>query len=170
MPITLLSFTGKRQDKNNILLQWKIATEINNAGFEVEMAENGQDFQKVAFVEVKGNSNQIKNYELGIKNEKGCYFRLKQIEKDKNNVFAYSNVVFIDGFTQEIALFPNPVSEYLTLENLPQNAKIAIIDALGREKLNTSSAETTLKINVKNWQKGLYLVRIGKITKKIIVE
>ncbi len=168
LPITLLSFEGKRIDDNNVLLEWKTATEINNKGFEVETSENGLSFSKIAFVDGAGNSTNIKNYQFNANNANDAYYRLKQI--DFNNDFYYSNIIFIDAFTKEIKIFPNPVLEYLTIENIPQNTKIVIIDVLGKVLFETITKENSLKINLQNWQKGSYFVKIGKETKKIIIE
>ncbi len=169
LPLTLLSFSGKRQDENNVLLHWKTANEVNNKGFDVEMAENGVDFNKIAFVDKNANQLGITNYELGIKQPNSAYFRLKQL--DENGSFSYSNIVFIENFEKEINVFPNPTSDFVTIDNIPQNTKIMVNDIFGKSMLETfSQKETSLKINLKDWAKGTYLVKIGKVTKKIVVE
>ncbi len=175
LPITLLSFEGKRQENENkeiVKLDWKTATEINNKGFEVEISENGQTFAKVGFLEGKGNSNAVVSYQLSVNNANSAYYRLKQV--DLNNDFVYSNVIFVSGFENEIKIYPNPANDYVIIENIlnteNQSTKITAFDAQGKTVFDIFTKENALKVDVSNWERGLYLVKIGKQTKKIIVE
>jgi hypothetical protein len=61
IPVTLLSFEAKANNKN-ILLNWSTATEINNKGFVIERSLNGIDFEKIGWMDGKLNSNQVTNY------------------------------------------------------------------------------------------------------------
>ncbi len=172
LPITLLSFEGKRQDENNVLLNWKTATETNNKGFEVETSANGIDFDKIAFVDGAGNNSGIKNYELGIRNEKDAYFRLKQV--DFNGEFAYSNVVFLPAFGNEISIFPNPAQDFIIISSNKENSIFEITDLKGISLQKGTLKETKTTISTKNFNKGVYLVSVlenGKRTvKKIVLE
>ncbi|TAE44537.1 MAG: BspA family leucine-rich repeat surface protein, partial [Cytophagales bacterium] len=108
LPITLLSFEGKRTNENNVLLQWKTATELNNKGFEVQKSNNVIDFKKITFVDGAGNSSVIKNYSLNIQNSDDMYYRLKQIDFDGS--FSYSNIIFVKGIENIVNVYPNPTT------------------------------------------------------------
>ena len=83
LPVTLLSFSGKRINSNQIKLTWETVAEINNAGFEVEFAADARNFEKIAFQVAQGNSKTIATYQQNINNTIGGYFRLKQIDNNK---------------------------------------------------------------------------------------
>ncbi|TAG39387.1 MAG: LamG domain-containing protein [Cytophagia bacterium] len=109
LPITLLSFEGKRTNENNVLLQWKTATELNNKGFEIESSKNSTSFTKIAFVDGAGNSTNIRNYQFNVQNSDDTYYRLKQIDFDGS--FSYSSIIFVKGIENIVNVYPNPTTE-----------------------------------------------------------
>ena len=82
LPITLLEFTAKRISNEDVRLDWKTATEINNLGFEIESSRDGVNFEKIAFVDGAGNSVDIRSYDYTHRNTEVAYYRLKQIDTD----------------------------------------------------------------------------------------
>lgn len=163
LPITLLEFTGYRLDLEKVQLTWTTASELNNAGFEVQMSENGKDFRKVEFVKGAGNSNSVISYQLPITNSKAAYYRLKQIDFDGK--FTYSQSIFIDGTKDKskISLFPNPTNETITLRGVEGVAQLQVVDALGRVLLDTQAEQLVLQHSVnqllEKQPKGTYLLR-----------
>jgi chitodextrinase len=81
----------------------------------------------------------------------------------------------IDESPNEILIYPNPASSTITISNLSINASIMAMSIdgkmIGQMK---SSNERTLSIDIKNWNKGIYILKIvnnGDLTvKKVIVE
>lgn len=171
LPLMLLNFEGKRKDENNVLLNWKTTNEVNTKGFEVEISENGIDFNKIGFVD-KNEKSGMGIYEFEIKNPNASYFRLKQMDVDDK--FTYSNVVFVEAFQKELKIYPNPTSEYVILENILKNgasqAEINVFDSKGINTLTFTTKQNTLKIVLRNFQKGVYVIKVGNETKKIVVE
>lgn len=111
---------------NNVILNWKTETEINNYGFEIQRSSSNDgsvllytDWEKIDFVEGYGNSNSQKTYSYTDKNVKyGRYaYRLKQIDIDGS--FEYSPTVDADiGKPEYYWLgqnFPNPFNPVTTI-------------------------------------------------------
>ena len=96
LPIELLSFSGDKKDRKNIL-NWTTASEINNDYFTIEKSYNGFDFEWVGTQKGAGNSNQIINYSLTDHNirETINYYRLMQTDFDGEYVF--SKTISIDN-------------------------------------------------------------------------
>jgi len=71
----------------------------------------------------------------------------------------------------DFTVYPNPVSEYISIDSKIEIDKIELFDLLGKQVISTNQ---TLEINVSHLPVGVYLLRIisesGKITKKIIIE
>jgi YD repeat-containing protein len=114
LPVELLSFTGEKAENGN-LLEWITASELNNKGFDVERSENGENFEKIGFVEGNGTTLEIQNYDYLDENviSELTYYRLKQIDFDGQ--FEYSNVVVIyqsiKKETVKVSFYPNPTRE-----------------------------------------------------------
>jgi hypothetical protein len=112
LPITLLGLKGRRVEglrgemTEEIRLEWSTASEINNKGFEVEMSDNGLAYQKIAFIEGKGNSTTIQPYNHTTIQPYDSYYRLKQVDFD--GTFSYSPIVFVEGLVSEVKVYPNP--------------------------------------------------------------
>lgn len=166
LPITLLNFKGKRQDRENVILNWTTATEINNAGFEIEMSEDGQNFEQVDFVEGVGNSTEINNYKLIINNSNAGYYRLKQVDFDGS--FEYSNIVFVNGTSREsfVRIYPNPLNDddKLKIDADLQEFTIIVSDARGMKlfeaKGSKEALEQSLNQSFKEYANGLYILQI----------
>lgn len=79
LPITLLGLKGERVEglrgerTEEVRLEWATANEINNKGFEVEMSVDGLAYEKIAFVEGKGNSVSFNSYHLSFNNASDSY-------------------------------------------------------------------------------------------------
>jgi hypothetical protein len=82
LPVLLSEFHSA-VNKNNVTLKWKTETEFNNSGFEIERKPvNGTQWQKTAFVNGSGTTNEPKVYTYEDKKlQVGTYqYRLKQID------------------------------------------------------------------------------------------
>ena len=118
LPITLLGLKGERLEglrgemTKEVKLEWATASEINNKGFEVEVSENGLSYQKIAFVEGKGNSTTVNSYQLAVSNPNESYYRLKQMDFDGK--FSYSPIVFVEGM-ETLNVYPNPNNGAFTI-------------------------------------------------------
>lgn len=119
LPVELSKFTAQLV-KNNVKLIWATASEINNAGFEVEKSISGEKFAKIGFLQAKGNSqNNYEFIDINAVNTKASevYYRLKQTDKDGK--FSYSNVEVVKMPSKNIftaATFENPFNNQIKLQ------------------------------------------------------
>jgi hypothetical protein len=117
IPVELTYFSATTE-KNNILLTWQTATEINNQGFEIQRSNDGQ-FEKIGFVPGHGTTTEIQSYNFTDENVVvGEYsYRLKQMDYDGTT--EYSNIVEVE-ITQPIEYslsqnYPNPFNPSTTI-------------------------------------------------------
>ena len=173
LPVTLLSFAGKKDGPIN-LLQWRTATEQNNRGFELQKSANGIEFSSIGFVATKangGNSTGQLSYQYTDKKplSAGGYYRLKQVDFDGK--FSYSKIVFIkgEGVTQlSIAsLYPNPTHQLLNavLEApIAQRVQLVIADLAGKvvmqQTMELQKGANNTAVNVASLAKGVYVVKV----------
>lgn len=110
LPVELTQFETLI-DGEQVLLQWATASELNNAGFEVQQS-SGSGFETIGFVEGQGTTNNPQQYTFPVAQLKaGMFvFRLKQVDFD--GTFAFSDEIEVT-IEAEQALFlseayPNP--------------------------------------------------------------
>ena len=99
LPVELSVFNAHLME-NDVFLSWSTESEQDNAGFEIERSFDGQNFERIAFQNGAGDSeeklwysfedNDVKNIAVGTTS----YYRLKQINHDLS--YSYSWVVAVD--------------------------------------------------------------------------
>lgn len=177
LPVTLIRFSGKRLNIKEVLLEWATASERNNKGFDVEMSDDGKIFRKVTFVAGQGNSSKLTNYRLAVANEKGAYYRLKQVDFDGN--FEYSATVFVAGTETDILLhiYPNPSAGLFKIEFLDKSTEAIdylVLNASGQEITSGKWDGARVFLDLRKQATGLYLLKIVTdkqlITKQIVIQ
>jgi len=160
LPVKLLSFTGSMQ-KNVGVLNWQTSLETHNAYFSIERSANSVDFVNIGKIEGDGNSTLIQNYRfIDTHPEKGVnYYRLKQVDKD--GYFAYSDVIALELENNgKHGIFPNPVKDIFTVDNLENSTTLTLCDSYGKILLNVISSSKTYSANIKNFAAGVYYLHI----------
>ena len=191
-PVELVSFTAST-DKNNIILNWKTATELNNSGFNIERGSNNNSdndiiFNQIGFVRGAGNSTSPINYSYSDKlNKTGTYYyRLKQI--DNNGTFKLSSPIEVN-FNSQIVYFtldqnyPNPFNPSTTIAySLPEasNVKLSVYNSLGQqvkivENIYKNAGSYKVTFNADELNSGIYFYKIeagqfSQIRKMILVK
>ncbi len=175
LPIELIAFNAQVNDRNQVDLVWKTATEINNDYFTIERSKDGIQFESLTEVEGAGNSVEIISYSTEDAHPYGgiSYYRLKQTDFDGTSSFSEVKSVNIKNENGFVA-FPNPMQDVVHLinENLPQGPiSIEIYDLLGKShynnKLESDGKILSLDINeVALFESGTYflVVREGDAT------
>ncbi len=175
LPVTLTQFKGY-QTGNAVELFWQTASEDNNDSFQIEKASNAINFEAIGSVKGAKNSTEKLNYTFIDEQaaEGTNYYRLKQIDFDGK--FEYSRIIAVN-FSKDgvFELMPNPTQDYVELKGIGKNATIKIRDAKGSTIQTLENQTDELKINLNNYQSGVYFIQItepkGKNqTKKFIVK
>jgi hypothetical protein len=178
LPVTLIRFDAKRMNDIAVLLTWETATEINNKGFEVEQSEDGLTYEKIAFIDGRGNSTSLNNYHLSFINPNDVYVRLKQVDMDGK--FSYSPILFVEGITNKLYFAPNPTTNVLHLIGDVKADALFSLEVIGTSgqiiwqgKGKAIDIENDLNLALKNFKAGLYLFRLqtaGKVSVQKMVK
>lgn len=77
----------------------------------------------------------------------------------------------VEGLTSSalVSLYPNPAVDYIRVSNLPQNARLELLDASGRRVDCPGSGDASL-LPVGHLPKGVYFLKISDETYKFIKE
>jgi hypothetical protein len=100
--------------------------------------------------------------------------RTLAVTQDTVFTATFGIITGIDGTqTTALALYPNPVRDELFISGISGDAMIIITDLSGRtvEVKNFSPLQTgEISINVSHLAKGVYLIKVGNVTGKIVKE
>ena len=175
LPVELLYLTAQPVDNSYIKLNWATASEIANAGFDIERSTDGINFSKIGFTAGHGTSIGENDYTLNdidVYPNAVYYYRLKQINVDGS--FEYSPIVSAMllsqlGFVMD-ELRPNPALDQVVVNVIAadvQTAYVSVYDMLGRLVL-TQSWELSpglngTKLDISNFSAGNYNVCVRSI-------
>ncbi|TCJ12488.1 T9SS type A sorting domain-containing protein [Flaviaesturariibacter flavus] len=172
LPVTLLSFNGKRQGSRNIL-NWSTVTEQNNRGFDIERSTDGLTYTSIGFVKSLATGGESTS-ELAYRFEDVIsggrfYYRLRQVDID--NKFTYSKVVKLSAQSGKenavSGLYPNPAAAQITaLVEATDRGSIlmTVVDALGRPVLRRTATvvngTNSINLGIGNLTRGRYLLQV----------
>lgn len=164
LPIGLLFFRGYC-DQQNIVLQWKTATETNNNYFTIERSRDGIDWQIVETVAGANNSPSSLNYTLTDKLpcQEKTYYRLKQTDFDEN--YKYGTVICVNECKNNKAdsytIYPNPSNgkfELLFNGNASEINSIDIFNSAGQKMYSSNNFQSTFDLS--NYVPGFYFMQV----------
>ncbi len=163
LPVELVLFKAIGQEEN-VMLRWETASEQDNAGFEIERSVDGQDWETLDFVKGFGTSLEAQRYKwMDDAPASGFnYYRLKQIDYD--GTYGYSEIVLAQKskqYTEEIAVFPNPVEDvlYYELDGIEAEQNIFLYDIFG-QLIHQEVGVVTNTIDLNDVSKGIYFLVI----------
>lgn len=182
LPVELTSFTGSLVN-GAVELNWETATEVNNAGFEVERSTDRENFTKLAFVPGNGTTNSPRYYsytDSNLPDASSVTYRLKQIDND--GTYEYSKTVTVDiskvtGVKEEPVKYkfelaqnyPNPFNPSTAIKFTvaeTADASLKIYDAIGNEvaEIFNGKAEAGRQYNINfdasNLTSGVYFYQL----------
>ena len=192
IPVELTSFIASVVD-GKTELRWQTASELNNAGFEIEKTVvslqssviNKKNWTKIGYVSGKGTTTEINNYSFIDDKSitQKTFYRLKQIDFD--GTFSYSNEVEVDvNAPLQFSLeqnYPNPfnpstvISYQLPIAGL---VTLRVFDLLGNEVATLVNEYRTagsyeVEFNASLLSSGVYFYKLSTgsftQTKKLIL-
>lgn len=114
-------------------------------------------------------SSAVTSYFTGRIDDVFLYDRILTAQ-EVSDIYNHTPTSLSDNSQTDFEVYPNPVNNNLTLENLPKESSLEIIDAFGRLIL---AAKAVKNINTTDWQPGLFFVLIkhnNTITTKRILK
>ncbi|MFH1197567.1 MAG: T9SS type A sorting domain-containing protein [bacterium] len=187
IPVELTSFTANFKNEN-VVLSWQTATELNNAGFDIERSYDMQCWNAIGYIQGNGTTTEISNYsfvDFPSLTFQNIYYRLKQNNFD--GTYSYSSIIAVtDKFTPTEFLlnqnYPNPFNPTTTIEFfIPTSNRVTlkVYDILGREvaelliDVQKEAGKYVVEFDATSLSSGTYIYRLTAGTyvsnKKMIV-
>lgn len=167
LPVELVRFDAEAQDRH-VQLRWETATEINNAGFEVQQSPaDEQQWQNIGWVLPKGDGASPAQYEYSTPAlAPGRYaFRLRQVDRDGQSALSPIRLAAIYGAALQLSVSPNPAASETRIRistAKPAEVNWEILDARGQPTGLTGSAAvdgvTEISLSLADLPAGIYYV------------
>ncbi|WP_170118745.1 DUF6923 family protein [Dyadobacter jiangsuensis] len=163
MPVKLVSFDA-RKEGNSAHLTWSTTEEVNSDRFEIERSTNGKVWVKIGSVRSNGESSILRNYaytDNSPQNGQNLY-RLRMVDTDGTYAFSSIRMVSVENGAVQIAVYPNPVQDELTIEGLSGAETIRILDVSGRivTQDRNGTDQTTHKLGIRYLSNGIYVINV----------
>lgn len=160
LPVELTTFKATADvEKNDVLVKWETATEINNDYFSIERRGiMDAKFEAIGQVKGAGNSSKPLIYNwidaqpiAGI-----AYYRLRQMDADGSATYSkIESVTFNKG--KKISIYPTITEGPLTIDNGNQRIdNVEVFNASGQLMLRSNQNQVDLSALTR----GMYLVRV----------
>ena len=162
LPVEWQSFTATPR-KEAVDLRWVTAAETNHAGFTIERRGNTGRFAAIGFVSA-GNDHVYRDE--AVRPGATYHYRLRQ--EDLDGSFDYSAVVSATLPHPELLVYPNPAVTSFRVVRAGAGP-VTVYDASGRRWLSVSPVGEEVIISTEGLPPGVYLVRSGSATGRIVV-
>lgn len=167
LPVYLVSFNASVINKQ-VLLQWKVANEINFKQYELEYSVDGITYQNIAVLSAVNQSVYSYQYNHTVNQKE--FYRLKLV--NNNGSFTYSNIVRLLPIGKfSVSVYPNPAREYISIDingTANKQTEIILFDALGGQVKSITTTDNNNKISIQNLTKGLYHIQIKQRDAKAV--
>lgn len=165
-------------NNNRRFVYWYTNSELNNDYFEIQLSNDGENFESFQQVKSKGNSQNRQDYSLEIPPSLGekYYCRIVQFDLDGRSEIRNTSSIENNCLEHECYLFPNPTNENCTLYYDPMGSRsiqITVINTLGEvvfsEQILPKSSQVVFPLNFSAINSGVYqlLVKQANDTKCI---
>lgn len=71
---------------------------------------------------------------------------------------------------KQLAIYPNPASDYVTIDNLEEKSEIKLFDVSGKEVVSKTTTLSKNKIDISNLAKGVYFIKVKTGNENIKVQ
>ena len=160
LPLTLLSFSGQRQNQY-VLLHWQTENETNTSHFEIERSSNGATFEKINTVNAKNiaGRNEYSFTDNSIWNTDTRFYRLKMVDIDGH--FKFSNIIKLSNKAGALlSVFPNPATDAITISGLTGKGEMRLYNIEGKELIKRIVTAHSEVIDMSLLAKGMYLLKV----------
>ena len=168
-----LSFSAKLKD-GFVDIQWRTASETNNAYFIIEKSTDGAVFNEIHQTPGQGNSSYPSFYQhedhQPFKGEQ--YYRIKQVDYDNKEGYSKTISVRYDptDVRSKIKAIPNPTQNQFSLYGLGAAAvrKIKISNTAGKTVLLQRFYDGPISIS--HLPQGLYMLEVLTPTSNLFLK
>lgn len=172
LPVQWQSFSAFKQNQR-AMLEWSTTSEQNTKNFIIQRSADTRTWKDLAAINAAGNSDVATAYSYeDVQPQTGVnYYRIQQTDIDGR--LSYSDVKLVQFDSQVSSLFTlqaNPVLNKTILLQVSKPATFSIYTASGKLVKQQQSAAGTVKIDMNAYAAGIYFIKTGNQTEKVMIK
>ena len=166
LPVSILNL-GSLKNGESIKIEWRTATELNTANFNIQQSTNGNSFINIGTVKAIGIAANSYSFTDNNPANGINFYRLQSVDKDGR--CDYSNVISVNfNDKQSFSIIPNPAKDIATISfcKTVDKAIITVYDLTGKQviKHSHSGSANNYKLNTQTLKSGLYVIKVNTAT------
>ncbi len=170
LPVEFVSFNGAPESQT-IRLEWRTATEKNNAYFDVEKMNEDYSWRVIETVAGNGNSSEVNAYlSYDAHPDAINYYRIRQV--DINRQSSLSETISVDYKTpagSEPLLYPVPASNILHIAYEPAIQHVEVFSSKGLAfETGFLKEDKQILLNIASLPQGIYFLKLYTPTEVIV--
>ena len=180
LPVTLISFSAKLLQSNQVEVDWTTSMEINCSRFVLQRSYDGKVFTDMQTIAGNGTTNLVHVYsameDLNSFTGSVAYYRLKQIDIDGKQYFSKIIPVKLKATANQTTVSPNPFSDYININTEWDNTEIVTVNIFNVQGKTVASKQVSVNkgnnnIRMDNLSKlpsGNYYLQLVSPTQKVV--
>ena len=170
LPVSFTSFIAQ-QKSNTVLLQWGTASEQNSKDFIIQHSTDGSGWNNIGSVPAAGNSNTQKDYGYVHTNPVNGinYYRIQQTDLDGRSNYSGIRTIRFTNDDRSFRVLNNPGINGRIYIKLTAPADLSLYSSEGKMLLQQRFNAGTTALDVSSFAKGIYFLKAGNKTEKIIL-
>ncbi|MBI3509929.1 MAG: T9SS type A sorting domain-containing protein [Bacteroidetes bacterium] len=169
LPVSLVAFSGYASGEENVL-NWNVASQINNHYFTLFRTCDGNSYENIAQVNGAGTTSELLDYTAT--DNDPCpsitYYKLEWT--DYNGITESSPLIAVSTSSKTpVYLFPDPASSIINIPLLKEQTSYFITDAQGRMIRNGVMEKDESVLDITGIDSGIYFLALGEKQYKMVI-
>lgn len=171
LPVSYHSFTAQSLGKQ-VRLQWSTAQEQNSSHFVLQHSTDNNTWNSIGTVQAAGNSNEVRFYDYTHATPAGGVnlYRIQQVDKDGRSSYTQVVKVNLASAANGVKLLYNYINDNRIQVQLDKPATVALYTHDGKLILQKQLGAGLHSIDVNGYAKGIYLLKAGDFSEKIMLQ
>lgn len=166
LPVVLVSFDASYSADNNwVDIRWVTSSEVNCHYYSIEKSQDMLHWTETAVKTGNGNSNIISYYHAVDNNPAQGISYYRMVQYDFNGEFTVfdpqSVQITTSSLGSKVVIYPNPVSDILSVINVENYSLIELVDLNGNVIMKSQVDDQVTSINLQNVSEGVIFLRLS---------
>lgn len=174
LPVTLVDFTGVKNG-TTVLLNWRVAQQINIGSYVVQHSTDGSNFTDIATLGANQQTDARYDYTHLQPVPGNNFYRIKIM--NAGGGYTYSAIVKVNmaGSRNTLVVAPNPVTQdQFTIQYGHSSTiqQISIVDVAGRviQNFKPAGSSGSLVVDATTIKAGIYFVKMLTADKEVVTQ